>query len=219
MKRIISLIAVCTALITGCTGTPKGIDPITNFEASKFYGTWHEVARLDHSFEEDLSLVTASYQKLPDNEVSVTNRGFDIKDKEWKQISGKATFAEDPTTGHLKVSFFPLFSANYVIFYIEDDYSVALITSSSRDNLWILSKDHQLPESEVAKYVDLAKQAGFDTSKLIFDEDSKYEQEGRRALYQYEQDAERVKPLSEDDYVDAEMHAMPTADSEEAQSN
>ncbi|MGB2078193.1 MAG: lipocalin family protein, partial [Vibrio sp.] len=198
---------VCAALITGCTGTPKGIEPISNFSADDFYGTWHEVARLDHSFEENLTLVTASYQALPNQEISVTNRGFNTEEKEWEQASGKAKFVEDPTTGHLKVSFFGPFYSSYVVFYLEDD--VALVTSYNKDYLWILSKDHQLNDADVTKYVDIAKQAGFDTDKLIFDQDDKYELEGRQALYQYEEDADRVTPLSEDDYESAEMHIMP----------
>lgn len=209
MKRLITSVSLCAALLAGCTGTPKGIEPVSNFNAENFYGTWHEVARLDNSFEEGLSLVTASYQPLPDNQILVTNRGFNMAEGKWEQDTAKGEFAKDPQTGHLNISFLWPFEASYVVFYLEDDYSVALVTSHNKDYLWILSKNRQLPESEIQRYVSIAQEAGFDTSKLIFDKDNQNLLEGVQALYKYEEDADRVTPLSEEEYTDAELHIMP----------
>ena len=45
--------------IIACTTTPKGVRPISNFDINKYLGIWHEIARLDHSFERDLVEVYA----------------------------------------------------------------------------------------------------------------------------------------------------------------
>ncbi|WP_417501622.1 lipocalin family protein [Marinobacter sp.] len=39
-------------LLAGCTGVPKGIEPVTGLNADRYLGKWYEIARLDHSFED-----------------------------------------------------------------------------------------------------------------------------------------------------------------------
>jgi len=54
------------------------------------------------------------------------------------------------------------------VFYLESDYSTALVSGYSRDYFWILSRSPQLPDYKLNKYLRIAEQAGFDSSKLIF---------------------------------------------------
>ncbi|MEE4249973.1 MAG: lipocalin family protein, partial [Alcanivoracaceae bacterium] len=63
-------------LLAGCTGVPEGIAPVQGFELPRYLGTWHEIARLDHSFERGMSQVTADYTLNEDGSVKVTNRGY-----------------------------------------------------------------------------------------------------------------------------------------------
>ena len=56
---------------------PKGVQPITHFEASRYLGKWYEVARLENRFERGLEQVTATYGKRSDGGISVLNRGYD----------------------------------------------------------------------------------------------------------------------------------------------
>ena len=59
--RLLSVTIAALLALAGCTGVPKGIEPITGFDQQRYLGTWYEIARLDHSFEEGLSNVTAEY--------------------------------------------------------------------------------------------------------------------------------------------------------------
>ena len=52
----------CLCLV-GCTGVPSGLEPITGFDLERYLGQWYEVARLDHSFEKDMSNVFAYYSR------------------------------------------------------------------------------------------------------------------------------------------------------------
>ena len=52
MTRVILTSFLVTAIFfTGCTGVPKGLKPVTDFEPDQYLGKWYEIARLDHSFE------------------------------------------------------------------------------------------------------------------------------------------------------------------------
>lgn len=54
-------------VLPGCVQIPKGVEPVRGFELARYLGTWHEIARLDHRFEQGLSRVTATYSLNPDD--------------------------------------------------------------------------------------------------------------------------------------------------------
>ncbi|WP_318446162.1 lipocalin family protein [Photobacterium leiognathi] len=166
--RLIFLTVLMTVL-NGCTtGKPETITPVSSFELNKYLGTWYEIARLDHSFERNLDKVSATYSMNADGSVKVINKGFNTQKQQWKEAVGKAKFVKTQDVGYLKVSFFGPFYGSYIIFYLEPDYSTALISSYNYEYLWLLSRQKQLTTEQQHKYLTIAQQAGFDTSKLIF---------------------------------------------------
>lgn len=168
MKFKLGFLLIISLFVASCTSIPQGIEPVKNFELNKYLGTWYEIARFDHSFEEGLEAVSAQYSLLEDGGVSVTNRGFNPEEGEWEEAKGKAYFVDDESVGHLKVSFFGPFYSSYVIFFLDSrDYQYALVSGPNREYLWILSRDKNLPKSVVDMLITEASAAGYDTSKLI----------------------------------------------------
>lgn len=145
------------------------IKPVNNFDLTQYLGTWYEIARYkDHWFEKDLQEVTATYAKNADGSIRVENSGTNKKGKR-KTKRGSAKFAGEPTTGHLKVSFFGPFYGDYVIFHLKPDYSVALVTSNKQEKYcWILSRTPELNQEELNNYIQMLKDKGFKTGKLEF---------------------------------------------------
>ena len=85
-------------MLAGCVGRPEGVQPVTGFEKARYLGTWYEIARLDHSFEEGLSRVTAEYSLREDGGIEVINKGYSVEEGEWSVADGKAYFVEDEDT-------------------------------------------------------------------------------------------------------------------------
>ena len=157
------------ALLSACSlGPPKGIEPVHNFDVDPYLGTWYEIARLDHSFEEGLSDVTATYSLRDDGGVKVVNKGYSEEDQKWDEAEGKAYFVEGETVGHLKVSFFGPFYGAYVIFNLDDDYQTALISGPDRSYFWLLSRTPEIDQARLDELLAKAKAQGFDVSKLIY---------------------------------------------------
>ena len=50
---------------------PKGVQPITNFDANRYLGKWYEIARLENRFERGLEQVSATYGKRNDGGIRV----------------------------------------------------------------------------------------------------------------------------------------------------
>ena len=167
-RKILASIFGVATILTGCTGIPKGLKPVTDFEPDRYFGKWYEIARLDHSFERNLSNVSATYTREEKGDIRVQNRGFNAKTGTWKQIEGHARFLEGDTIGSLKVSFFGPFYGGYHIIAIDrQNYSYAMVAGPSRSYLWILARSKTLEESIYADLVSQAEGWGFDTKQLI----------------------------------------------------
>lgn len=158
-----------TALLLKSKRTiPRGLTAVENFDKAKYLGKWFEIARLDHRFEKNQTYVTAQYDLNNDGSIKVTNSGFDtIKNKE-RSIVGKARFVKDEHTGMLEVSFFGPFYSGYNVIAIDKDYKYALVAGKNRAYLWLLSREGSIPKTIINKYLKIAEDAGYDTSKLIW---------------------------------------------------
>lgn len=163
------LLTPLLALLAACSGVPDGITPVGNFQLDRYLGKWYEIARLDHSFERGLSDVSANYARNADGSVSVINRGYNASRNAWSEVNGKAKLIAEPTLGSLKVSFFgPFYGGYHVAALDERDYSWALVVGPSRDYLWILARQRQLPGALREQLLARAGELGFDTSRLIW---------------------------------------------------
>ncbi len=166
MKKLLAFIV--PFLFGGCLDVPEGITPIQNFELENYLGKWYEIARLDHSFERGLHKVTAEYDMRQDGGVSVTNRGYLTSKGKWKDAQGKAFFVDQPTIGHLKVSFFGPFYGTYAIFELGDNYEYAFVSGSTTKYLWFLSRTPEVSQELKDHFLEKAGGLGFDTEALIF---------------------------------------------------
>jgi len=156
-------------LLTGCTGLPDNVKPVSGFQAERYLGKWYEIARLDHSFERGMSRVTAEYTTRKDGGIDVLNRGYLADEKKWKEARGKAYFVESPNVGHLKVSFFGPFYGAYGIFELDaQNYQYAMISGPDTSYLWLLARSPVLDAATQQRLVARAAALGFDTSQLIF---------------------------------------------------
>jgi len=97
----------------------------------------------------------------------VVNRGYDAARDRWASAEAVARPRGDPSVGWLKVSFFRPFYASYKIVHLDQDYTEAIVTGPTRNYLWILVRDPNLPEPELDRLVGIASDLGFETGRII----------------------------------------------------
>lgn len=166
LAGLLALIALFIA--SGCaTGLPKGIEPVTNFEAERYLGTWFEIARLDHRFERGLEEVSATYSKDEDGTLRVVNRGWNVADAQWQIADGRAKFAKGSDVGWLEVSFFGPFYGTYAVFELGDGYDYAYVTGDDRSYLWFLSRTPTVEPVALDAFRERATALDFDLAELI----------------------------------------------------
>ena len=140
---------------------------VKSIDIQRYMGVWYEIARFPHKFEKNLVGVTATYTMNPDGMITVENAGhFLTLGGKIEKAMGKAKFAGKEHNGHLKVSFFLFFYADYFIMDLDDDYQWALIGSSSDKYLWILSRTSTMKEETYQMILDKARSLGYDLANL-----------------------------------------------------
>lgn len=154
--------------LNSCSSIPKNARAVKNFDVNRYLGTWYEIARFDFRFEKNLTNVSAQYSLDKKGNVIVLNCGYNYKKEEWKKAKGLAKFRESKDIAKLKVSFFGPFYSGYNIVALEENYRYALIAGKNLEYLWILSRTKEIPEQIKSKYLKVAEEIGYDTSKLIW---------------------------------------------------
>lgn len=171
--RLVFLLIALFAIVlmsTSCSNQfrDKMLKHVQRIDIDRYTGTWYEIARFPHRFEKDLVGVTATYTLLPNGRIEVLNKGFknSLNGVE-KTAIGKAKPAADPSFGHLKVAFFWIFYADYLVLELDqENYSYALVGSSTPNYLWILSRTPQMEAETLEMLKAKASQLGYDLGKL-----------------------------------------------------
>lgn len=170
MKRSTSLLVVAFMLIIAANAQNEMIDKtvVKDLEIEKYLGTWYEIARYDHRFERNLVGVTATYSLRDDGKIKVVNSGFsETLNGKYSEATGKAKIPDPDIPSKLKVSFFLFFYGDYYVLELDDDYSWAVIGSSSDNYLWILSRTPRMDPSIYNDLINRLTNRGYDLSKLI----------------------------------------------------
>jgi apolipoprotein D and lipocalin family protein len=167
-RWLASLSLILLVLLAGCTGVPDGVEPVSGFDKTRYLGTWHEVARLDHSFERGLTQITAEYSLRDDGDIRVLNSGTNQKTGERDSAEGRAKFVAGDDLAHLKVSFFGPFYGSYVVFQLGENYEYAFVSGPNTDYLWLLARTPQVSEELKTQFIDRARALGFEVENLIW---------------------------------------------------
>lgn len=164
---VIGVIVTLLVIGTGCMafGSSRDIPVVKNFDATRFTGVWHEIARLPQVFEKGLVNVTATYE-LNGDKLKITNRGF--RDGKEKIATAVGRFAGPADEGAFRISFFRPFYSGYRIIWLSSDYDLALVMGNDRSSLWILARNATLESDRLAALIEHASILGFDVSKLEF---------------------------------------------------
>lgn len=161
MKKI--FIFFLLVFMLSCSGKNVKLTKLDNFDERKYLGKWYEIARIDNTFEKNLTDVTAEYSLNKNGTIKVINKGYDKRTGKEKRAEAHAKIIDK---GILKVYFTPVFGGNYNILYVNDTYDYAVVGGGKTGYLWILSRDKSLDDKIYDKLVKIAKDRGYNVDLL-----------------------------------------------------
>ena len=160
------LLIVLSACAAGMKQPPLQVVP--HVDLNRYLGTWYEIARFPHRFQEGCVASRATYTLLEDGKIGVLNQCYKGGlDGELSSAKGKAWVVDPETGAKLKVSFFWPFTGDYWIIDLGENYEYAVVGHPSRTYLWILSRTPEMDEAQYNRILDRLQQQGYDTGKLI----------------------------------------------------
>jgi apolipoprotein D and lipocalin family protein len=146
---------------------------VPSVNLSQYTGLWYELARLPNSFQDKegnkCDFVTAEYTLRNDGNIGVVN-SCRLENGETKTVKGVGRVADEQTNSRLEINFGPEFFGylpflwgDYNIIELAPNYSYALVGSSDRKGLWILSCK---PNLEEATFTQLLEKAAKQSSNV-----------------------------------------------------
>lgn len=157
------------ALLTACSSA----EPVASVDLDRYDGVWYEIAKIPTLFEQGCTNTTATYTLQDDGTVDVLNRCFlDTPDGEVNEIEGYA-YANDSSNADLRLFLDGVPPATYLIIGLDDtpapdDYQWAVVGSNLPGFLWILNRDPQMDEADLAAAQQVVDDQGYDLDDLVF---------------------------------------------------
>lgn len=154
-------------------GQQSVVTSVGSLDIDRYCGLWYEIGRLPLRWEQtEAADITANYTLEDDGSVRVDNRCID-KDGAPSQSIGRAT-PVNGKPGQFQVSFLPellrwlpFTKGDYWVLKIDDAYTVALVGTPDRKNLWLLAREPRIDPAAEATYLGEATRQGFDLERWI----------------------------------------------------
>ncbi|MFT5661612.1 MAG: apolipoprotein D and lipocalin family protein [Sulfurimonas sp.] len=162
MKYLLLLLLILFNVKASSLETVKYVSP------QKFSGLWYEIARTYNSFQDKCVASSVEYVLECENEYKVYNRCFDTKiGGELIEFSGSAEPTDGNTMSKIDMTYFWIFTKEYGVYYLEDDYTSALVADEKFEDVWIMSREPFLQEATLKK-IEKILASKIDLKTLIY---------------------------------------------------
>ena len=155
-------------LLEGCSTMPTApVATVPYVDLPRFMGDWYVIANIPTFLEKESFAATESYQLAPDGTIATvfTQRKGSL-DAPVKRYNQRAFIRDTRTNAAWAMQFIWPIKAEYLIAYLDESYSQAIIARSRRDYVWILARSPQIAESDFTALSTRVRDLGYDMSKL-----------------------------------------------------
>lgn len=171
---MVVLLAVAVAVLVAAPAQAAPLAPIPSLNVQRYMGTWYQLAAVPQPFNLNCARDTrATYTLLDAQNVRVHNScitwtgGTD-------EIVGNARVNDPVTRAQLHVSFpgVPTQDSldgptNYVVTYLADDYSWALVGDPARSSGFVLSRSVSVTDEQWRQIRTIVESRGYNTCLLL----------------------------------------------------
>lgn len=170
MKRMHTLIAL-TLLgmlsLTACAGTADPIKPVQGVDLSRYMGRWYVIASIPTRFERGGHNPVETYSQNADGTICTWFRQRpDSFAAPVKLLHSTASVVKNSGNGEWRVRFFAFLSTQYLVGWLQPDYSQVMVVRDARDYLWYMARTPQVSDADYQAMLARAKGMGYDIAKI-----------------------------------------------------
>jgi apolipoprotein D and lipocalin family protein len=159
--------ALLVAVMTGCQTMPEPMPTVSYVDLPRFMGDWYVIANIPTRIERGAHNAVETYRLDDDGSIATTftfNAGsFDGPRKEYNPRGFVRDTGTNATWG---MQFIWPIKAEYLVIYLDEDYTQTVIGRTARDYVWIMARTPQMPEADYQRIVGRLAELGYDVAQI-----------------------------------------------------
>ena len=158
--------AITITLLTACSSQPP-MATVDKVDLQRFMGDWYVIANIPTFLEQGAHNPLESYVLNADGTIATTfTFNADSFEGEKKIYHPKGFIRNTESNAEWGMQFIWPIKADYRIVYLDDDYQYTVIGRNSRDYVWIMARNAQIPDQIYGELRDFVIDLGYDPELL-----------------------------------------------------
>ena len=145
----------------------KPIDTVDYVDLDRFMGKWYVIANIPTFIEKDAHNATETYRLESDGTIATTfrfNKGG--LDGPVKTYHPRGFIRDNQSNAVWGMQFVWPFKAEYLVIYLDENYSLTVIGRTKRDYVWIMAREPVIPDDKYSLILDFLQEQEYDISKV-----------------------------------------------------
>jgi apolipoprotein D and lipocalin family protein len=166
LLTLLPLCALLTAVTVSCASHPP-LPTAESVDLPRFMGDWYVQAHIPAWGEGEAYNGVESYARDDDGRILTSyvfrKGGFDGP---FKVMEPSAIVRDEATNAEWGMRFVWPFRAEFLIAYVDEGYTETIIGRTKRDYVWIMTREPEISDEELAALTERVREMGYDTSEL-----------------------------------------------------
>jgi len=167
MKTEIFTALFCSLVLSGCAGSLPKLKPVEKVDLERFMGPWYVIACIPTFIETEAYNAVEQYSLLPNGTIDTVftfNKGSFEGPR--KKYNPRGFVVDKVNNSRWKMQFVWPLKSEYLITYLDEDYTQTIIGRNKRDFFWIMARTPQIPEADYERLLNILKEEGYDVTKV-----------------------------------------------------
>lgn len=171
MRKLLLVLLPCLLALADAHAVPP--ETIERLDLERYQGQWFELAKYPNRFQKHcVADTSARYALRDDGRVQVINRcrtadgGFDTAVGVARRAGGEGSAALEVRFAPAWLSRLPMVWGEYRVIELDADYTLAAVSDSEREYLWILSRSTEVEPARLEALIARLVARGFDAARI-----------------------------------------------------
>lgn len=160
-----AVLLAAALLIAGCQSSPA-MPTVDHVDLERYMGDWYVIAHIPTFIEADAYNAVERYSLNADGNIDTVftfrEGGFDGEAKRYTPTG----FVRSENNAEWGMQFVWPIKAEFLIIWLDDDYSQTVIGRSRRDYVWIMAREPTMPEADYQRIVAFLADQGYDVDEI-----------------------------------------------------